>query len=76
MGHLHDDAILLLRSESFRYCFLVQVKALVIKTSLGLSNVKYERKIEKDSSRSSKITHTILYFMHIILPSSPANSKS
>ena len=35
IGHLHDDVILLLQPESFRFCFLVQIRAFAIKTSLG-----------------------------------------
>jgi len=30
IGHLHDGALLLLPSESFRVCFLVQIRAFVI----------------------------------------------
>ena len=37
------------------FCFLVQIRAFVIQTSLGLQN-KYERKNEKDYGRSSKMT--------------------
>ena len=56
MGHLHDDVIFLLRSESFRvllsrancgFCFLYLN---------GITKFKYERKNKKDSGRSSKMT--------------------
>ena len=38
-------------------CFLVQIRAFVIETSLrtGITKLKYERKNEKDSGGSSKI---------------------
>ena len=39
IGHLYDDIILLLRPESFRVCFLVQIRVFVIQTSLGLQNL-------------------------------------
>ena len=54
------------------FCFLVQSRAFVIQTSLRLQNIKYERKNEKDSSCSSKMTpsckcpiqrHTHCYFI-------------
>ena len=39
------------------FCFLVQIRAFVFYNSMGLQNekLKYERKNEKDSGRSSKI---------------------
>ena len=37
--HLYDDIILLVRPESFRVCFLVQIRVFVIQTSLGLQNL-------------------------------------
>ena len=40
------------------FCFLVLISAFVIQTSLGLTKVKYERKNEKDSGRSSKMTRS------------------
>ena len=30
LDHLHDDTILLLQPESYRVCFLVQIRAFVI----------------------------------------------
>ena len=38
------------------FCFLVQIRALVILSSLGLPNFKSERKNEKHYGRSSKMT--------------------
>ena len=52
MGNLNDDVILLIRPESFRGCSFVQTReAFVIENSL-----EYERKNEKDSGRSSKMS--------------------
>ena len=53
IGHLHNDVILLLRPESFR---VVQIKAVVFLNLSGITKFKYERKNEKDSCRSSKMT--------------------
>ena len=36
-------------------CFLVQIKAFVVQTSLRLPKIEYERKNEKDSGRGSKM---------------------
>ena len=38
------------------FCFLVQITAFVIKSSLELLNFKSEGKNEKNSGRSSKMT--------------------
>ena len=38
------------------FCFLVQIRAFVIQTSLGLHNLNMKGKNEKDSGRSSKMT--------------------
>ena len=56
IGHLHVDVILLLRPESFRFCFLVQIKAVISLNLCGITKFKEERKNEKDSGRSSKMT--------------------
>ena len=45
MGHLHDGVILLLLlPESFRVCFLVQIRAFVIQFSLGFPNLNMKEK--------------------------------
>ena len=41
IGHLHDGVILLLRPESF---MLLQIRAFVIQTSLGLPNLNMKEK--------------------------------
>ena len=38
------------------FCFLVQIRAFVIQTSLGLQNLNIKGKNEKDYGRSSKMT--------------------
>ena len=38
------------------FCFLEQIRAFVILTSLGLPSFKYEKKNEKNSGRSSNKT--------------------
>ena len=45
IGHLHNDVILLLGPESFKVLNLA-----------GITKYKYERKNEKNSGRSSKMT--------------------
>ena len=45
--HFHDDVILLLGPESFRVCFLVQIRAFVIPSSLGLKNLKMKGKTKR-----------------------------
>ena len=47
IGHLHGDVILLLRPESFKGCFFVQIKTLVIETSLGLPNLNMKGKTKR-----------------------------
>ena len=44
IGHLLDDSILILRPESFRVFFLVQIRAFVIQTWLGLPNLNMKGK--------------------------------
>ena len=39
IGHLNDGVILLLRPEPSGFCFLLQISAFVILTSLGLPNL-------------------------------------
>ena len=38
IGHLHDDVILLVRQEPSGFCFLVQIRAFIFETSLGIPN--------------------------------------
>ena len=59
IGLLHDDFILLPRPESFKNFFLLQIRAFFIYTSQGLPNLKKERKNEKNSNHSSKISNII-----------------
>ena len=56
MGHLRDDVILLLRSESFRVLLSCANEGFCYLNLAGITKFEYERKNKKDSGRSSKIT--------------------
>ena len=56
IGHLYDDIILLLRPESFRVLLSCANYGFCYSNLTGIRKFKYERKNEKDSGRSSKIT--------------------
>ena len=56
IGHLHDDVILLLRPESFRTLLSCANQGFCYRNLTGITKLKYERKNEKDSGRSSKMT--------------------
>ena len=57
MGHLHDDAPLLLGWYSIRVLLFVEIRTVVIILYLsGITKFEYERKSEKDSGRSSEMT--------------------
>ena len=56
IGHLHDDVILLLRPESFRGLLSCANLGFRHWNLAGITKFEYERKNEKDSGRSSKMT--------------------
>ena len=49
IGHLHDDIILIYYYDQnpSGFCFLVQIKAFVIQTSLGLQNLNMKGKTKR-----------------------------
>ena len=55
MGHLHNDIIYYYDQNPSGFCFLVQITAFVINLA-GITKFNYEKKNEKDSGRSSKMT--------------------
>ena len=56
IGHLHDEVILLLRPESFRGLLSCANLGFCHWNLAGITKLKYERKNEKDSGHSSKMT--------------------
>ena len=54
--HFHDDIILLLRPESFRVLLSCANQGFCYLNLTGITKFKYERKNEKDSGLSSKMT--------------------
>ena len=56
IGHLHEDVILLLRPESFRGLLSCANLGFRHWNLAGITKFEYERKNEKDSGRSSKMT--------------------
>ena len=56
IGHLHDDVIVLLRPESFRTLLSCANQGFCYRNLTEITKLKYERKNEKDSGRSSKMT--------------------
>ena len=54
--HLHDDVILLLRPESFRVLLSCANLGFRHWNLAGITKFEYERKNEKDSGRSGKMT--------------------
>ena len=56
IGHLHDDIILLLRPGSFKVSLPCANLGFCYSNLTGITKFKDERKNEKDSGRSSKIT--------------------
>ena len=56
ISHLHDDIMLLLRPESFRVLLSCANYGFCYSNLAGITKFKYERKNEKDSGRSSKMT--------------------
>ena len=57
-GHLHDDAVLLLRQNPSGFYFLVKIRAFVIETSLGQPN---GRAMTSSCNRTSKDRHGDLF---------------
>ena len=55
MGHLHNDIIYYYDQNPSGFCFLVQITAFVINLA-GITKFNYEKKNEKDSGHSSKMT--------------------
>ena len=55
ISHLHDD-IILLQPESFRVLLSCANWGFWYSNLTGITKFKYERKNEKDSGRSSKMT--------------------
>ena len=53
---MYDGIILLLRPESFRVLFSCANEGFCYSNLTGITKFKYERKNEKDSGRSSKMT--------------------
>ena len=56
MGHLHDDIISYYDQNPSGFSFLVQIMAFCHINFAGITKFKYEKKNEKDSGRSSKMT--------------------
>ena len=63
---MHDDVILLLRPESFRVLLSCANRDFCCLTLTGITKFKYERKNEKDSGRSSKMTPSCKWPIAII----------
>ena len=53
------------------FCFLVLIRAFVIQTSAGITKFTYERKNEKDSGRSSKMTPSCKWPIELFYISMP-----
>ena len=53
------------------FCFLVLIRAFVMQTSAGITKFTYERKIEKDSGRSSKMTPSCKWPIELFYISMP-----
>ena len=59
--HFQDDVILLLRPESLRVLLSCANMGFRYLNPAGITEFKYERKNEKDSGRSSKMTPSCLW---------------
>ena len=57
IGHLHDEFILLLRPESFRILLSCTNWGFCYLNLTEIIKLKYQRKNEKVSGRSSKMAH-------------------
>ena len=67
IGHLHDGVILLLRPESFGSFLSCENYRLCYLNLAGITKFKCERKNEKNSGRSSKMTPSSKWPIRIFL---------